>query len=130
MSAKVAELTPNAIYKLPVQEFEYSQVDFNHLNSHFMKNIPKPESYPIYGCSIESEFYDASNIKKRPTFWSRNNQELEWRHDFMSTDELASLLCATHATLDRDLETLLDVWAYHLVVTQALHSIVSRPTLR
>ena len=77
MSAKVAELTPNAIYKPPVQEFEYSQVDFNHLNSHFMKNIPKPESYPIYGCSIESEFYDASNIKKRPTFWSRNNQELE-----------------------------------------------------
>ena len=81
MSAKVAELTHNAIYiyKPPVQEFEYSQVDFNHLNSHFMKNIPKPESYPIYGCSIESEFYDASNIniKKRPTFWSRNNQELE-----------------------------------------------------
>ena len=69
MSAKVAALAPHATYK-PVKEVEYPQVDFNHLNSHFIKNIPKPQSYPIHGCSKESEFYDKSKFGKRPTFWS------------------------------------------------------------
>ena len=69
MSAKVAALAPLATYK-PVKEVEYPQVDFNHLNSHFIKNIPKPESYPIYGCSEDSEFYDISKHGKRPTFFN------------------------------------------------------------
>ena len=69
MSAKVAALAPLATYK-PVKEVEYPQVDFNHLNSHFIKNIPRPESYPIYGCSEDSEFYNKSNHGKRPTFFN------------------------------------------------------------
>ena len=56
MSARVAALAPLATYK-PVKEVEYPQVDLNHLNSHFIKNIPKPCLYPILGCSDDPEFY-------------------------------------------------------------------------
>ena len=70
MSANIAALVPLAIYRPPTKEVEYPQVDFNHLNSHFIKNIPKPESYPIYGCSEDSEFYEKSNHGKRPTFFN------------------------------------------------------------
>ena len=68
MAAAIKRFAPNAIYK-SCDEIEYPQVDFNHLNSHFIKNIPEPKSYPINGCSSESEFYDKSNFGKRPTFW-------------------------------------------------------------
>ena len=69
MAAAIKRFTPNAIYK-SCKEVEYPQVDFNHLNSHFIKNIPKPQSYPIHGCSQETEFYDQSNFRKRPTFYN------------------------------------------------------------
>ena len=69
MSTKIAALVPLAIYK-SCKEVEYPQVDFNHLNSHFIKNIPKPESHPMYGCSNDPEFYDKGNHGKRPTFFN------------------------------------------------------------
>ena len=69
MAAAIKRFTPNAICK-SCKEVEYPQVDLNHLNSHFIKNIPKPQSYPIHGCSQEPEFYDQSNFRKRPTFYN------------------------------------------------------------
>ena len=56
MSGKAAALAPHATYK-PVKEVEYPQVDLNHLNSHFIKNIPKPYLLPILGCSDDPKFY-------------------------------------------------------------------------
>ena len=70
MAAAIVRFAPDAIYKSRAAEVEYPQVDFNHLNSHFIKNIPKPQSYPIHGCSQEPEFYDRSNFQKRPTFYN------------------------------------------------------------
>ena len=63
MSAKVAALAPLATYK-PAKEVEYPQVDLNLLNSHFIKNIPKPDLLPILGCSNDLQFY--ARVDHRP----------------------------------------------------------------
>ena len=51
MVAAIQRFAPNAIYT-SFKEVEYPQVNFNHLNSHFIKNIPKPQFYPIQRSQI------------------------------------------------------------------------------
>ena len=63
MSANIAALVPLAIYRPPTK-VEYPQVDLNHLNSHFIKNIPKPYLNPILGCSNDPQFY--ARVDHRP----------------------------------------------------------------
>ena len=41
----------------PAPEIKYKTVDFSKLNVRNIKNIPRPELYPIYGCSEDPEFY-------------------------------------------------------------------------
>ena len=41
----------------PAPEIKYRTVDFSKLNVRNIKNIPRPELYPIHGCSEDPEFY-------------------------------------------------------------------------
>jgi len=63
MTANIAALVPLAIYRPPIK-VEYPQVDLCQLNQHFLRNIPKPESFPILGCSNDLEFY--ARVDHRP----------------------------------------------------------------
>ena len=61
MSANIAALVPLAIYR-PHTKVEYPRVDLFQLNQHFLRNIPKPENFPIQGCSEDPGFYDRSRL--------------------------------------------------------------------
>ena len=61
MTANIAALVPLAIYR-PHTKVEYPRVDLFQLNQHFLRNIPKPENFPIQGCSEDPGFYDRSRL--------------------------------------------------------------------
>ena len=41
----------------PVPTIRYKSIDFAKVNVRSMANIPKPTSFPVYGCSPEPKFY-------------------------------------------------------------------------
>ena len=77
MTAKINLLAPDGKYKV-TKPLKY-KVDFNKMNSHFIRNIPEPFFYPVLGCSQDPDFYRQEGMLTNP---ERNyyNKSLENRN--------------------------------------------------
>ena len=55
MTTRINLLAPDGKYKV-TKPLKY-KVDFNKMNSHFIRNIPEPVFFPVLGCSQDPMFY-------------------------------------------------------------------------
>ena len=64
MLAKINSLAPNGVFKVSrVRKPLKYTIDLTKVNQFFLRNIPKPEYYPILGCSNDPEFYNGKFYK-------------------------------------------------------------------
>ena len=77
MTTRINLLAPDGKYKV-TKPLKY-KVDFNKMNSHFIRNIPEPVFYPVLGCSQDPDFYRQEGMLTNP---ERNyyNKSLENRN--------------------------------------------------
>ena len=55
-------------------------IDLMKVNQFFLRNIPKPDYFPILGCSEDPEFYSNERIKTDHYDYYGNRQTLPPRH--------------------------------------------------
>ena len=81
MLTKINSLAPNGLYKVTRvrKALEYT-IDLTKVNQFFLRNIPKPEYFPIFGCSDDPEFYSDERIKTDIVDYYGNRQTLPPRH--------------------------------------------------
>ena len=61
MKAKIDTLAPEGFYEV-VRPIQYT-IDLTKVNEYFLRNIPKPQYYPVSGCSNDPEFYNGKFYK-------------------------------------------------------------------
>ena len=81
MLPKINSLAPNGIYKVTLvrKPLKYT-IDLSKVNQFFLRNIPKPEYFPILGCSDDPEFYSDERIKTDIVDYYGNRQTLPPSH--------------------------------------------------
>ena len=81
MLAKINSLAPNGVFKVSrVRKPLKYTIDLTKVNQFFLRNIPKPEYFPILGCSNDPEFYSDERIKTDIVDYYGNRQTLPPRH--------------------------------------------------
>ena len=81
MLTKIISLAPNGIYKVTKirRPLKYT-IDLTKVNQFFLRNIPKPDYFPILGCSEDPEFYSNERIKTDHVDYYGNRITLPPRH--------------------------------------------------
>ena len=80
MTTRINLLAPDGKYKV-TKPLKY-KVDFNKMNSHFIRNIPEPVFYPVLGCSQDPDFYRQEGMLTNPerNFYNKSLENKNYRY--------------------------------------------------